>query len=88
MVIVSLLNLPLDLTPESPAWTPEHPTLFTRLADYVQRCKYLPSPPDVPPLGPGLPSLTPTHPPQARPSREEYRLTRTLRHMVHMRSAR
>ncbi|KAJ4422219.1 CAAX farnesyltransferase (FTase) subunit beta [Gnomoniopsis sp. IMI 355080] len=38
-VIVSLLNLPLDLTPESPAWTSDHPTLFTKLADYVQRCQ-------------------------------------------------
>ncbi|KAF3761291.1 terpenoid cyclases/Protein prenyltransferase [Cryphonectria parasitica EP155] len=38
-VIVSLLNLPLDLTPESPAWTPDRPTLYTKLADYVQRCQ-------------------------------------------------
>lgn len=44
-VIVSLLNLPLDLTPESPAWTPDHPTLFTNLAEYVQRCTYPTSPP-------------------------------------------
>ncbi|CAN8098096.1 unnamed protein product [Discula destructiva] len=38
-VIVSLLNLPLDLTPDAPAWTPGHPTLFTNLADYVQKCQ-------------------------------------------------
>ncbi|KKY38770.1 putative prenyltransferase and squalene oxidase [Diaporthe ampelina] len=37
-VVVSLLNLPTDLTPESPAWTPDHPTLFTKLPEYVQRC--------------------------------------------------
>ncbi|KUI53568.1 Protein farnesyltransferase subunit beta [Cytospora mali] len=38
-VIISLLNIPLDLTPDSPAWSPEHPTLFTKLPDYVQRCQ-------------------------------------------------
>ncbi|KAJ0110114.1 protein farnesyltransferase subunit beta [Diaporthe amygdali] len=38
-VVVSLLNLPTDLTPESPAWTPDHPTLFTKLPEYVQRCQ-------------------------------------------------
>lgn len=38
-VVISLLNLPTDLTPESPAWTPDHPTLFTKLPEYVQRCQ-------------------------------------------------
>ncbi|KAG8157478.1 hypothetical protein KVR01_012520 [Diaporthe batatas] len=38
-VVISLLNLPTDLTPESPAWTPDHPTLFTNLPEYVQRCQ-------------------------------------------------
>ncbi|KAI3545765.1 prenyltransferase and squalene oxidase [Colletotrichum filicis] len=38
-VIVTLLNLPLDLSTDSPAWTPERPTLFTGLADYVRRCQ-------------------------------------------------
>ncbi|CAI0654935.1 unnamed protein product [Colletotrichum noveboracense] len=33
-VIVTLLNLPLELSTDSPAWTPERPTLFTGLADY------------------------------------------------------
>ncbi|KAL2873861.1 CAAX farnesyltransferase (FTase) subunit beta [Colletotrichum sp. CLE4] len=33
-VIVTLLDLPLDLSTDSPAWTPERPTLFTGLADY------------------------------------------------------
>ncbi|KAJ3943427.1 CAAX farnesyltransferase (FTase) subunit beta [Colletotrichum fioriniae] len=37
-VIVTLLSLPLDLSTDSPAWTPERPTLFTGLADYVRRC--------------------------------------------------
>ncbi|CAK7201443.1 CAAX farnesyltransferase (FTase) subunit beta [Sporothrix eucalyptigena] len=38
-VIISILNLPLDLSTESPAWTPEKPTLYTGLANYVQRCQ-------------------------------------------------
>ncbi|KZL76269.1 farnesyltransferase subunit beta (prenyltransferase and squalene oxidase) [Colletotrichum tofieldiae] len=38
-VIATLLNLPLDLSTDSPAWTPERPTLFTGLADYVRRCQ-------------------------------------------------
>ncbi|KAJ0380870.1 hypothetical protein COL26b_000710 [Colletotrichum chrysophilum] len=38
-VIVTLLNLPLELSTDSPAWTPERPTLFTGLADYVRRCQ-------------------------------------------------
>ncbi|OHE94247.1 prenyltransferase and squalene oxidase [Colletotrichum orchidophilum] len=38
-VIVTLLDLPLDLSTDSPAWTPERPTLFTGLADYVRRCQ-------------------------------------------------
>ncbi|OAA64191.1 farnesyltransferase beta subunit ram1 [Niveomyces insectorum RCEF 264] len=38
-IIISMLNLPLDLSRDSPAWTPDKPTLFTGLADYVQRCQ-------------------------------------------------
>lgn len=60
-VIVSLLNLPLDLTPESPAWTPDHPTLFTNLAEYVQRCTYpTRASPELPSLDLGQPLLTTT----------------------------
>lgn len=52
-VVVSLLNLPTELTPESPAWTPDHPTLFTKLPEYVQRCMYTYVPPWSGPLWPG-----------------------------------
>lgn len=38
-VVISLLNLPLDLTPDCAAWSPDLPTLFTKLPDYVQRCQ-------------------------------------------------
>ncbi|KAK3333480.1 terpenoid cyclases/protein prenyltransferase alpha-alpha toroid [Cercophora scortea] len=39
-VIISLLNLPLGLTPESPAWTGDSSSnLFTGLARYVRRCQ-------------------------------------------------
>ncbi|KAF9876197.1 farnesyltransferase beta subunit ram1 [Colletotrichum karsti] len=38
-VIVTLLNLPLELSTDSPAWTPERPTIWTGLADYVRRCQ-------------------------------------------------
>ncbi|TDZ59788.1 Protein farnesyltransferase subunit beta [Colletotrichum trifolii] len=33
-VIATILNLPLELSTDSPAWTPDRPTLFTGLADY------------------------------------------------------
>ncbi|CAI4219958.1 unnamed protein product [Parascedosporium putredinis] len=36
-VIITLLNIPIGLSPDSPAWTPERPTLFTGLAEYVRR---------------------------------------------------
>lgn len=98
-VIVSLLNLPLSLTPESPAWTPDHPTLYTKLADYVQKCS-VPPPPLPPPKSlpvhchvsvikktPGTTSLANSIPCQVKPTRAVYRLTQTRRHMVHMRSA-
>lgn len=40
MVIVSLLNLPLDLTPESAAWRPDGTAnLLTGLPEYVRRCQ-------------------------------------------------
>ncbi|TDZ16954.1 Protein farnesyltransferase subunit beta [Colletotrichum orbiculare MAFF 240422] len=38
-VIATILNLPLELSTDSPAWTPDRPTLFTGLADYVRRCQ-------------------------------------------------
>ncbi|KAM0331543.1 hypothetical protein ACHAQA_003221 [Verticillium albo-atrum] len=39
-VIVGLLNMPLELSPDSPAYTPDgKTTLFTGLADYVRRCQ-------------------------------------------------
>ncbi|KAI8635679.1 terpenoid cyclases/Protein prenyltransferase [Xylariaceae sp. FL1651] len=38
-VLITLLNLPLDLPPDSPSWTPERPDLFTGLADYIRRCQ-------------------------------------------------
>ncbi|RYO75532.1 hypothetical protein DL764_010415 [Monosporascus ibericus] len=38
-VIITLLNLPLDLSPDSPAWASDNPNLFTGLADYVGRCQ-------------------------------------------------
>ncbi|KAL2176164.1 terpenoid cyclases/protein prenyltransferase alpha-alpha toroid [Thermothelomyces heterothallicus CBS 202.75] len=39
-VIITLLRLPLDLTPESPAYTGDSSAnLFTGVADYVQRCQ-------------------------------------------------
>jgi len=40
-VIIKLLGLPLDLTPESPANKADKSNLFTGVADYVRRCKYL-----------------------------------------------
>lgn len=38
-VLITLLNLPLELPPDSPAWTPDGPNLFAGLGDYVRRCK-------------------------------------------------
>ncbi|KAF7547767.1 hypothetical protein G7Z17_g7511 [Cylindrodendrum hubeiense] len=38
-VIISLLNLPLDLSPDSPACSAGHTGLFTGLAEYVRRCQ-------------------------------------------------
>ncbi|KAL2136093.1 hypothetical protein VTI74DRAFT_5499 [Chaetomium olivicolor] len=39
-VIITLLRLPLDLTPESPAYTADgSANLFTGVADYVRRCQ-------------------------------------------------
>ncbi|KAI1078033.1 prenyltransferase and squalene oxidase [Whalleya microplaca] len=38
-VIITLLNLPLDLSPDSPAWTASRPDLFTGLAEYVRQCQ-------------------------------------------------
>ncbi|KAL7622274.1 CAAX farnesyltransferase (FTase) subunit beta [Parahypoxylon ruwenzoriense] len=38
-VLITLLNLPLDLSPGSPAWTDGRPDLFTGLAEYVRRCQ-------------------------------------------------
>lgn len=42
-VIITLLKLPIDLSPESPAWDGEEgKTLFTDLAEYVKRCEFSP----------------------------------------------
>jgi len=82
-VIVTLLNLPLDLSTDSPAWTPERPTLFTGLADYVRRCKSC--------FSPGCLIPRPharAHPIKARRSRVEYRESRMVKRMERMRSAR
>ncbi|KAK0708247.1 terpenoid cyclases/protein prenyltransferase alpha-alpha toroid [Lasiosphaeris hirsuta] len=39
-VIIRLLNLPLDLTPTSPAWTSDGTVdLFSGVGDYVRRCQ-------------------------------------------------
>ncbi|KAI1499488.1 prenyltransferase and squalene oxidase [Biscogniauxia marginata] len=38
-VIITLLNLPLDLSKDCPAWTDDGPDLFTGLAGYVRRCQ-------------------------------------------------
>ncbi|KAK0742362.1 terpenoid cyclases/protein prenyltransferase alpha-alpha toroid [Apiosordaria backusii] len=40
-VIITLLDLPLDLTPDSPAYKPDDPSfnLLTGVADYVRRCQ-------------------------------------------------
>lgn len=40
-VLITLLNLPLELSPGSPAWRPDRPdmNLFTGLGDYVRRCQ-------------------------------------------------
>ncbi|KAG9247261.1 CaaX farnesyltransferas-like protein beta subunit Ram1 [Calycina marina] len=39
VVIISLLNLPLDLPRDSPAWTESVPTLLTNLPEWVARCQ-------------------------------------------------
>ncbi|KAK0641173.1 beta subunit of hypothetical CAAX farnesyltransferase [Cercophora newfieldiana] len=39
-VIISLLNIPLDLTADSPAWTPDgSANLLSGLGEYVRRCQ-------------------------------------------------
>jgi protein farnesyltransferase subunit beta len=38
-VIISLLNIPLDLSPESPAYSAGHRGLFSGLAEWISRCK-------------------------------------------------
>ncbi|KAK0617339.1 terpenoid cyclases/protein prenyltransferase alpha-alpha toroid [Immersiella caudata] len=39
-VIITLLNIPLDLTTDSPAWTPDgRANLLSGLGDYVRRCQ-------------------------------------------------
>jgi protein farnesyltransferase subunit beta len=40
-VIITLLDLPLDLPRESPAWSREGATLLTLLPEWVTRCKSL-----------------------------------------------
>ena len=41
-VIISLLHLPLDLAPDSPARAGGHTRLFDGLAEWVRRCKFMP----------------------------------------------
>jgi protein farnesyltransferase subunit beta len=38
MVAISLLNLPLDLHRDSPAWTDKDDTLLTGLPEWIGRC--------------------------------------------------
>ena len=39
-MIITLLRLPLDLTPESPAWKEDgSANLLTGVSDYIRRCK-------------------------------------------------
>jgi protein farnesyltransferase subunit beta len=38
-VLIKLLDLPVELTPESPAFREGSPTLFTGLADWVRKCR-------------------------------------------------
>jgi hypothetical protein len=40
-VIITLLDLPLELPRESPAWSREGATLLTLLPEWVTRCKSL-----------------------------------------------
>lgn len=40
-VIISLLNLPLELPPSSPAWSPGA-TFLTNLPEWIARCKSIP----------------------------------------------
>ena len=40
MVAISLLNLPLDLPRNSPAWSREGDTLLTGLPEWISRCKF------------------------------------------------
>lgn len=41
-VLITLLDLPLDLTPESPAYDGGRSNLLTGIAEYVRSCKYCP----------------------------------------------
>lgn len=38
-MIITLLDLPLELPRDSPAWTNEGATLLTGLAEWVRRCR-------------------------------------------------
>lgn len=38
-VIITLLDLPLELPKQSPAWSREGDTLLTNLPEWVGRCK-------------------------------------------------
>jgi protein farnesyltransferase subunit beta len=42
VVAITLLNLPLDLPRESPAWSREGDTLLTGLPEWLARCKLPP----------------------------------------------
>ncbi len=40
-MIITLLNLPLELPRDSPAWTNESATLLTGLGEWIRRCRSL-----------------------------------------------
>lgn len=40
-VIITLLDLPLELPRESPAWSPDGATLLTNLPEWIATCKSL-----------------------------------------------
>ncbi|RDL39597.1 uncharacterized protein BP5553_03937 [Venustampulla echinocandica] len=39
VVLISILGLPLELSPESPSWSPEHTTLLSGLPEWVAKCQ-------------------------------------------------
>ena len=39
-VIITLLDIPLELHPDSPAWSREGTTLLTGLPEWISRCEF------------------------------------------------